>query len=140
LTQKYTLFKGNPSYGKHDSSEFPKNQFFSELEHAILNRQTSTIICDLKTLSQYGTVIVRQRKGGGHMDIPFPGLTRNPGARFDYLQAQEEEHPELFRTIQQNVLRQAIQFGAREKLEKLLTGGIVSAAVVKKLTGGFESE
>ncbi|MEJ2671794.1 MAG: cation:proton antiporter [Deltaproteobacteria bacterium] len=60
--------------------------------------------------------------------------------RFQHLKAQEEEHPELFRTIQQNVLRQAVQFSAREKLGKLLTDGIVSDTVVKKLAGGFESK
>jgi CPA1 family monovalent cation:H+ antiporter len=56
------------------------------------------------------------------------------------LEAQEDEHPELFQAIQQHVLRQAVQVSAQEKLDKLLADGIVSGAIVEKLAEGFKFE
>jgi DNA-binding TFAR19-related protein (PDSD5 family) len=59
---------------------------------------------------------------------------------FQRLKAEAEEHPKLFHVIQQHILRQAIQASARERLEKLLTDGIVSGPIAKKLAAGLESE
>ena len=59
---------------------------------------------------------------------------------FQRLQAQEDEHPELFQAIQQHVVRQAVQASAQEKLDKLLSDGIVSGAIAEKLAEGFEFE
>ena len=59
---------------------------------------------------------------------------------FTRLNAQEEQHPELFRAIQQHFLKQAIQVSARERLEKLLTDGIISQGVGNKLAEQLESE
>ena len=59
---------------------------------------------------------------------------------FACLKAQEEQHPELFQAIQQHFLKQAIQVSARERLEKLLTDGIISQSVGDKLAEQLESE
>ena len=59
---------------------------------------------------------------------------------FACLKAQEEQHPELFQAIQQHFLKQAIQVSARERLEKLLTDGIISQSVGNKLAEQLESE
>jgi CPA1 family monovalent cation:H+ antiporter len=59
---------------------------------------------------------------------------------FQRLKAQEGEHPELFQDIQRHIVRQAVQVSAREKLDKLLSDGIVSGAIVEKVAEGFEFE
>jgi CPA1 family monovalent cation:H+ antiporter len=59
---------------------------------------------------------------------------------FQRLKAQEVEHPQLFLSIQQHIVRQAVQVSARERLDKLLSDGIVSGAIVEKLAEGFEFE
>jgi CPA1 family monovalent cation:H+ antiporter len=59
---------------------------------------------------------------------------------FQRLKAEAEEHPKLFHAIQQHILRKAIQASARERLEKLLTEGIVSGPIAKKLAARLESE
>jgi monovalent cation:H+ antiporter, CPA1 family len=67
----------------------------------------------------------------------YAGLSQE---MFQHLKAQEGAHPELFQAIQQHVLRQAIQVSAQEKLIKLCGDGIVSGAVMEKLTEKWESE
>jgi hypothetical protein len=37
------------------------------------------------TPSQHRPVVVRQGKGCGDMDIPPPGMVRNPGPHFDQI-------------------------------------------------------
>ncbi len=60
--------------------------------------------------------------------------------RFLRLKAQEDKHPQLFQTILQHVLRQAIQTSAQEGLEKLFTNGVISRSTQEKLGEEFESE
>jgi hypothetical protein len=60
--------------------------------------------------------------------------------RFLRLKAQEDEHPQLFQAIPQHVLRQAVQASAQERLEKLLTNGVISRSTQEKLGEEFESE
>ena len=57
---------------------------------------------------------------------------------FQRLKAQEDEHPELFQAIQRHVLNQATQASARQRLEKLLTDGIISRAIVEKVELMFD--
>jgi CPA1 family monovalent cation:H+ antiporter len=59
---------------------------------------------------------------------------------FQRLKAAEEQHPELFQAIQQHVLRQAIRVSARERLGKLVTDGIVSDTIAKKLAEELETK
>jgi CPA1 family monovalent cation:H+ antiporter len=58
---------------------------------------------------------------------------------FQRLKAREEQYPELFQTMQQHVLKQAIQASARERLEKLLADGVISRSVLEKLEDELES-
>jgi CPA1 family monovalent cation:H+ antiporter len=60
--------------------------------------------------------------------------------RFLRLKAQEDKHPQLFQAITQHVLRQAVQASAQERLEKLLTNGVISRSTQEKLGEEFESE
>jgi hypothetical protein len=47
-----------------------------------LNPDTS-LRWSLKTPDQHGSIMMSQRKSGGHMDMPSPGMIRNLGAHFD---------------------------------------------------------
>ena len=60
-------------------------------------------------------------------------------ARFKHLQAQEDQYPELLKGIQQHIVRQAVQASAQKSLDRLFAQGIISRAILEKLTGESES-
>jgi hypothetical protein len=57
---------------------------------------------------------------------------------FQRLKTQEDEYPELFQAIQRHVLNQAIHASAQQRLEKLLTDGVISRTIVEKLEFMFD--
>ncbi len=59
---------------------------------------------------------------------------------FQRLSTQEEQHPDLFLAMQQNVLKQAIQVSVREKLDKLSLDGIIFPSIGEGLEYEYETE
>ena len=59
------------------------SQFSPDFGHTNPRRPDAIWLISLRTPGQDGSVVVCQRKSGGYMHIPPPGMVRNSGSGFD---------------------------------------------------------